>query len=317
MDYSDFFSPKLNRSVQMSFVLDLLKCPYDMYGDKSDKVLSGARTISKATADDIAFIDQNRIDIAETIEEVKSGILFCTEIIYEIIKNKMASHVLVITVSEPKIIYTQVVALLTHKMNKPGIHNTVIIGDGSQVHPSAVIGPFCVIGDDVTIREDVVISSHCFIGKNVFIGKRVNISSGVRIGNDGFGYIRDDNGIPVNFPHIGGVIIEDDVDIGANTCIDRGGLGNTHLKNGCKIDNLVHIAHNVIIGENAYVIANVMIGGSTVIGRNAYIAPSVTLRDVIKVEDNSLIGIGAVVTKNVPSGEVWVGSPARKLRNVK
>jgi UDP-3-O-[3-hydroxymyristoyl] glucosamine N-acyltransferase len=110
------------------------------------------------------------------------------------------------------------------------------------------------------------------------------------------------------------VIIEDCVDIGANTCIDRGTLGNTVIRRGAKIDNLVHIAHNVVVGENTMVIANAMIGGSTEIGADSWVAPSATLRDAIQIGAASTVGLGAVVTKSVPDGEVWAGNPAKFLR---
>jgi len=113
---------------------------------------------------------------------------------------------------------------------------------------------------------------------------------------------------------VGGVIIEDNVDIGANTCIDRGTLGHTYIKEGAKIDNLVHIAHNVIIGRNTTVIANAMIGGSTIIGDNVWIAPSSTLRDGITIGNSSTVGLAALVTKTIPENEVWAGFPAKLIR---
>ena len=111
----------------------------------------------------------------------------------------------------------------------------------------------------------------------------------------------------------GRVIIEDDVEIGTNTSIDRGTLGNTLIKTGVKIDNLVHIAHNVTIGKHTMIIANSLIGGSTIIGDHCWIAPSATIRDAVNVGDNVTIGMGAVVTKDIPSGEIWAGSPARRM----
>jgi UDP-3-O-[3-hydroxymyristoyl] glucosamine N-acyltransferase len=116
-----------------------------------------------------------------------------------------------------------------------------------------------------------------------------------------------------SFPHVGGVEIEDDVEIGANTCIDRGSLGNTIVRRGAKIDNLVHIAHNVVVGRNAFVIANAMIGGSTILGDGSWTSPSATLRDGIRIGDGATVGLGAVVTKSIPDGAVWMGTPARPI----
>ena len=115
------------------------------------------------------------------------------------------------------------------------------------------------------------------------------------------------------FPHIGGVVIEDDVEIGANACIDKGTLGDTIIRKGSKLDNFVHIAHNVTIGQHTAVIAHAMIGGSTVIGNYSWIAPSVVIRDGLNIGNNVLVGLGAVVTKNIPDNETWAGIPAMHL----
>jgi len=133
------------------------------------------------------------------------------------------------------------------------------------------------------------------------------------IGADGFGYQRNDKGEFEKFPHIGGVVIKDNVEIGSNTSIDRGALGNTIIEEGAKIDNLVHIAHNVKVGKHSAVIANSMIGGSTIIGDYSWVAPSVCMRDQISTGNNVTIGLGAVVLKSIPEGETWTGSPAKPL----
>ena len=133
------------------------------------------------------------------------------------------------------------------------------------------------------------------------------------IGGTGFGYEKNTDGEFELFPHIGGVRIEKNVDIGANTCIDRGTLGNTIIGAGSKIDNLVHIAHNVKIGRNCAIIAHSMIGGSTVINDNCWVAPSACVRDGISIGSNSIIGLGSVVVKPIPDNEVWAGNPARKF----
>ncbi|MFA6455573.1 MAG: UDP-3-O-(3-hydroxymyristoyl)glucosamine N-acyltransferase, partial [Bacteroidota bacterium] len=155
----------------------------------------------------------------------------------------------------------------------------------------------------------------CYIYDNVRIGKNVIIQAGAVIGGDGYGYSRNDKGEFEKFPHVGAVLIEDDVEIGANTCVDRGTLGNTIIREGAKIDNLVHIAHNVTVGKHAAVIAQSMIGGSTVIGDYGWIAPSASLMNGIKIGSKVTVGLGAVVTKNIPDGETWAGVPAQPLRD--
>ena len=152
-------------------------------------------------------------------------------------------------------------------------------------------------------------ASHVY--SHVRIGRRVTIHAGTILGADGFGYEREPGGELTKFPHLGGVVIEDEVEIGANTCIDRGTLADTFVGRGARIDNLVHLAHNTRVGEHAAVIAHAMVGGSTQIGARAWIAPSACLRDRIRIGDDAVVGLGSVVTRGVPDGATVFGNPAR------
>lgn len=145
-------------------------------------------------------------------------------------------------------------------------------------------------------------------------GKDCIIHESVIIGSPGCGFIKNEKGEWENFPHIGGVIIGDNVEIQANSCVDRGSLGDTIIGNGVKIDNLVHIAHNVEIGENTIITACAMIAGSVKIGKNCWIAPNASIMNGIIIGDNVTVGLGAVVLKDIPSGETWAGVPAKKLK---
>lgn len=194
------------------------------------------------------------------------------------------------------------------------IHPTAIVSQqaviGKQVHVAAhvVIEGNVLIGDGCNIGSGTVIKTNTSIGKNVIIGAN-NV-----LGGDGFGYLRnEETGEYELFPHLGGVVIRDNVHIGNNTCIDRGSLKDTVIKRGAKIDNLVHIAHNVHVGENSLIIACTMIAGSVVIGNNCWVAPCSAVRNGIEIGDNSTIGMGSVVTKSVAKNQVVTGSPAVPL----
>ncbi len=187
------------------------------------------------------------------------------------------------------------------------------IGDGSEIDSSAVLAKGVVIGPNVVIGKNVEIGPNTVIA-NCIIHGNVRIGANCSIGLPGFGYEKDENGQYWRFPHLGNVIIEQDVEIGSNTCVDRGALGSTIIRQGAKIDNLVHVAHNVEIGRNSLVIANTMIGGSVHIGDDVWCAPSVSLMNQIHVGNSSVLGMGSVILKDVEDHSVMVGNPARLLR---
>lgn len=198
----------------------------------------------------------------------------------------------------------------------------------AQIHPTAVIEEGAVLGENNVIGAGVFISKNCKIGsyntigahsviKNTTIHDHVNIGCNTTIGETGFGYTKDDDGEVELFPHYGSVVIESHVHVGNNTCIDRGSLSDTVIKEGAKIDNLVHIAHNVQVGKNSFVIACSMIAGSVVLGDNSWIAPSSAVRNGLSVGKNTTVGIGSTVTKNVGDDETVLGSPAVSINEFK
>lgn len=195
-------------------------------------------------------------------------------------------------------------------IGKNSIIETDIIGKNFY------IGHNCYVSKDVLIGENVVIKNNVVIEGNVRIGNNTIISSGVVIGGEGYGYYQDQNGRNIKVQHFGGVIIGNDVEIGSNTCIDRGTLGDTIIADNVKIDNLCHIAHNVYIEKNVSIIALSMIAGSVIIKENAYIAPCAAIRNQLKIGKNSIVGLGAVVVNEVEDNVVVAGIPAKVMRRL-
>jgi UDP-3-O-[3-hydroxymyristoyl] glucosamine N-acyltransferase len=217
-----------------------------------------------------------------------------------------------------------------------GIHPTALIAPSTQLAPGVAVGPYAVIEEDVQIGAGTEIGAFCFLGRGARLGEgcrlyprvtlyagarlanRVILHSGAVIGSDGFGYVAED-GKRWKFPQVGEVEIQDDVEIGANTTIDRGSLDRTEIGAGAKLDNLVHIAHNVSIGENTVIAAQTGISGSVVIGKNVAFGGQAGLGDHCKVEDGAVIGAqaGILPGKIVRSGQIVWGTPARPLRKFK
>lgn len=161
------------------------------------------------------------------------------------------------------------------------------------------------------------IHSTVYIGDNVHIGQNVTVNPYSVIGSEGFGYVRNEENKLEKFEHVGGVIIEDNVAIGALTTVDRGTLGNTVVGEGTKIDSHVHVGHNVIIGKHCVITAFVMIGGSSKVGDYCWLAPCACIRDGITIGKHVMVGMGAVVTKNILDNDVVVGVPARSIKHSK
>lgn len=191
-----------------------------------------------------------------------------------------------------------------------GVHPRAFVDPTAIIDASASIGPHCFVGAHCVIGARTVLYPNVTIMDHVQIGEDVTINSGTVIGADGFGYERNELFELEKFPHIGGVVIEADVEIGSNTSIDRGTLGNTIIRQGTRIDNQCHISHNVEIGRHCAVIAQTMIGGSARIGDFSWLAPASIIINQAKIGERSTVGIGAVVTKSVPDGATVMGSPA-------
>ncbi len=268
--------------------------------------------IDNATDDSITFCSKKTLLEAQImIEKTRAKVIICSsEFAFD--ESKLKNKIL-IQVPNPRMAFIRIMQRYFEDNVQYGTSPTATIDPEAKVHPDTYIGPNTFIGK-CEIGRGTIIHGNVSIYSKVVIGERVSINSGTVIGADGFGYERDESGALVKFPNVGGVVIEDDVDIGSNTSIDRGTLSNTRIGKGTKIDNLCHIAHNVVIGRHCSIIAESMIGGSVIIGDYAWIAPSACIRDGLKIGRNSTVGLGAVVTKDVPDNAVVMGVPAKAIR---
>ncbi len=198
---------------------------YKLVGN-TDKYVTNAKVITEATKDSLVWISPVKLDKQNLLEQTEAEVIICDN---SLNFENLSENKCCIVVGNPKLEFLRVVNQLFVLKKEPEIHPTAIIDKDAKVGINVNIGPYTVIGNCL-VGDNTCIESNCRIYDNVSIGNNVNIYSGVVIGADGFGYSRKPNGESERFPHIGGVVIEDNVDIGANTCIDRGSLGNTIIR---------------------------------------------------------------------------------------
>lgn len=216
-----------------------------------------------------------------------------------------------------------------------GVHPSAVVAPDVELGAGVCIGPLCVVESGAKIGAGTILMANCYVGYRseigadclfypqvslrefVKIGRRVILHNGVVIGSDGFGYSVDGNGIRTKIPQIGTVEIGDDVEIGANTTIDRARFGKTRIGNGVKIDNLVQIAHNVTVGDHTVIVAQVGIAGSTSVGAKSILAGQAGIAGHLKIGSGVIVGPNSGVTKDIPDGVHVLGAPAVPVDRMK
>ncbi|MGD9401405.1 MAG: UDP-3-O-(3-hydroxymyristoyl)glucosamine N-acyltransferase [bacterium] len=293
----------------------------DVAGDGS-VMISGVGGIREARAGDVTFLADPRYE--KFLKTTKAS---------AVIAPRGTAHegMPLILCENPYLCFIRAVKhFIPEENGRPaGVHPTAVIAEGARLGKGTAVGPHAVIEDGVAVGDGTAILAGVFVGRrssigagcliypnvsireDTTIGDRVIIHCGAVIGSDGFGYARDGE-VHRKIPQIGNVVIEDDVEVGANSTIDRAATGSTTIGKGTKIDNLAMIAHNVTIGENCIVIAQVGISGSTDIGNNVNLAGQAGIAGHVKVGDGAVIAAQAGVTKSVKPGACVSGYPARE-----
>lgn len=300
---------------ELAVIIDAEIC-----GGNADVEITGVAGYEVATESDVTFVmDERRLKMAEA-----------SDAIAVIAPRNLTSEIkTMLYVDDPRSAFGRAMELYDwRRLPMPGIERDAHVAQSAMVHARAYVGAGAVIGEKAFISEGAVIGANSYIGDGAEIGKdtiiypnvtiyahciigsKVIIHSGTVIGADGFGYQPGENGWQ-KIPHLGYVIIEDDVEIGANTCIDRGTSGTTLIGQGTKIDNLVQIAHNVKVGKNSLIIALVGIAGSVEIGNNVIVAGQTGILDHVKIADNCKFAVRSGVTKDSVEGESYSGYPAQ------
>ena len=312
------------KSIKLEEIVRLVEG--ELVGDRS-VTITGVAGIKEAQKGDITFLANAKY--LPFLEETQASAIITSKEVHS------SGKTLVRTVN-PSLAFTRVLSIFSDsKPERPeGVHPSAVLHKTARLGGRVSIGPHVVIEKDVVIGDNTVIEAGVFIGEACALGAdvwiypnvtireatqihdRVMIHSGTVIGSDGFGYETVD-GSRIKIPHTGWVLIEEDVEIGANVCVDRGRFSKTWIQKGAKIDNLVQIAHNVVIGPNCLVVSQCGISGSSELGKNVVLAGQVGLVGHITLGDNTIVGARSGVSKSFPMGSVLLGEPARPIAEQK
>ena len=286
--------------------------------------ISGISSLENAKTGDLSFLGNPKY--RKFLENTDAGVILIPK--GESIAPKDGQ--LLIFIDSPSAGLASICRILEDRLlpvPEPGLHTTSFVEKSAQIDPVATIGAFCYVGKNGFVGENSIIDAHCCIESGVIIGKGCRLHSGVKIlpnciignnvvinagvviGSEGYGFDQNESGHQ-KIPHLGKVIIEDDVEIGANTCIDRARFGETRIGKGTKIDNLVQIGHNVQIGKNCLIVAQVGISGSVVIEDDVIVGGQAGFAGHLRVGKGAKIAGQSGITKNVEPGAFLKGNPA-------
>ena len=292
---------------KINLLENLKKLNIEFETKKSNIFIENLELLNSENNYGLGFIDHNLTNKKELLHSAKIKNIICD---YDLKKEKCNSNL--IFVQNPKIVFSIIGNTFFIKKPAFGIHNSAVIHPKAKIHPKSYIGPYVSVGESI-IGEGAIIYSNVSIYDSVTIGKNCILHSGSVLGSDGFGYNRHEE-YSIQFPHLSGVIIKDNFELGANCSIDRGCLSNTIIGDNCKIDNNVHIGHNVVIDNSIWIAANSCIGGSVKINDNVSIFMGVKVADKVTIGKNSFVGIGSVVISDIPENKKCFGVPARLIK---
>jgi UDP-3-O-[3-hydroxymyristoyl] glucosamine N-acyltransferase len=292
------------------------------FGGSTSLRISGVASIAEANAEEVTFLGNTRY--LPGLRLSKAGAVLVPEDFAEQVPP------LLVRVANPSLAFARLVEFFAPKppVFAPGVHPTAVLGEGVVIGEGASIQPFAVLEPGVSVGAGSVVGAHCYLGhesklgehcllhprvtvaSRCVVGNRVILHSGVVLGSDGFGF-EWTGGRHVKIPQVGIVQVDDDVEIGANTTVDRARFGRTWIQEGCKIDNLVQIAHNVVVGKHTLLVAQAGISGSTQLGARVTLAGQVGVAGHLQIGDGAIVSAQSGVSKSLPGAALYMGSPAQ------
>ena len=287
--------------------------PFESEG-KPRRTFRKAASLDKATADDLAFCSTSGVNALSKIVKSNAGIVFCSKELMGKVRPRDAGQTLYF-LDNPRLAFIKVLGESQDDIKPVGISPRAIIDRKARIGKNCYIGDYVVIGSNCSVGSNTIIHDRVSLVQNCIVGANCIIQSGTSIGFDGFAFERDESGKLIRFPHRGHVRIGDDVEISANCSIARGSLSDTIIKDGTKLDALVHVAHNVIIGRDCELTAGTVIGGSTTIGNSCWMGLNSTLKNKLRIGNNVIVASGASVIRDVPDEDIVAGVPAKSIKD--
>ena len=300
---------------QVITVLDMVEAvrmPCDIIG-RSDRTVSRPAPISDSAPECVSFYSKSAENASCVIGASRAGVILCAP--ESAVAVGACDDRTMLLVSNPRLAFIRVMNAFFAPEKPVGIHPTAVIHPEAELGERVYIGPFCYIGK-ASIGADTVIDGHAYIYDGVRVGKRCVVQANAVVGSKGFGLERNEVGAFEALPHLGGVDVGDDVLISSGVVIARGTFGDTVIGAGTKIDPLTQISHNVVVGRDCGICASVVIAGSVEIGERAWISFCASVRNGISIGAGATVGMGAVVTRDVPPGTTVYGVPARERQSV-
>jgi UDP-3-O-[3-hydroxymyristoyl] glucosamine N-acyltransferase len=311
----------MNNKITFNDLQLILKENCTIYGNK-ELLFNGVNTIYDSVNGDISWVKPGVKDEYKLINETKASCIVCSNETYKKF-NQQSENKLFIISEDPKLIFVKILKFLEELFNKDNIDDNV-----SLIHPSAIIHPKCIIGNNVKIGAFSIIDE-CEIGDGTIVGTNVRLFNKVKIGKNciirefcsiggqGFGFYRENNSVLFqHIPHVGSVIIEDNVHIYPYVNIDLGTIGSTIIGYNTIIDHFVHIGHNAKIGKCNIIAAKTVLSGGVKIGNNTFLGVGSLIKEKCEIGSGVVIGIGSVVIKDIPDNQLWYGNPAKKSKDL-
>ena len=293
-------------------VLSDLRIEFESEGSKIK--VGGIASIDNATENDLAFcwyVGQKGLSY---ISSSKAGVILCKKEMLGMV-HPTGNRQLLIFTDNPRLTFVRLTKEMRRQEQLVGISPKAVISEKSNIGEGCYIGDYTVIGDNCSVGDNTVIHDRVSLVQNCIIGKNCVVQSGASLGSDGFAFERYEGGELEKFPHKGHVRLGNSVEIYTNCSVARGSLSDTWIADGTKLDSLVHIAHNVIVGKNCELTAGTIIGGSTSVGDVSWTGLNSTLKNGIKVGRNVIVASGASVINDIPDGDIVAGVPARSIKH--